>query len=270
MATTPRPEEPFIEVRANKLGQLGQAEWYHLYVVYHDGKGNQCFLRGGPSTHPGGDTGRNISELSGGASNSASVQTSASLTFGFSRGSGSNPASLSDKQPNGPYGSIQTEVRWLDNQPGSRLPIDYHPEHNVYKSIVAARGPECEHKFRMMCDAMIRIEATNTRYSPLGPNSNTCVTTSLRAAGIDSKLPEGVIAPGAEQHIDTSKVTRMQMSAVARDGDHESPAAKSGGNVRQAAAPGQSDAAETRRSLRDQIRGSTENTPSQSQDRDRG
>jgi hypothetical protein len=215
--------EPYIEVRANKLGQLGNAEWYHLYAVYHDGKGNECFLRGGPSDRPATGLTGSLSEISGGASNSASVQSTQASTLGVSHGSGSNPVSASDKTPDGPFGSIKTETRWLDTSPGAKLPVDYHPDNNVYKSVVVARGPGCEQQFRTMCDEVAKIEATGTRYSPLGPNSNTTVTTALRNANIEPKLPEGVIAPGAEQHIDTSKVNRQQLQDVKGDGDHDAP-----------------------------------------------
>jgi hypothetical protein len=212
-------QQPAIEVRANRLGGIGGAEWHHAYIVYTDENGKQCFLRGGPTpTDP--PPAMPISELSGGASRSSAIQSQQASTSGLSQGSSPNSASVSDKTPSGPYGTISTETRYLDKSPGAVLPVDYHPDQS-YKSVVISQGPQCEGQFQQMCQEMQSIQGSNTRYSPLGPNSNTCVGQSLRSAGVAAKLPEGVWAPGFEQSIDTARITREQREAVCRDGNHE-------------------------------------------------
>lgn len=242
-------QEPTIEVRANRLGGIAGKEWHHAYIVYTDADGRQCFLRGGPSGN--GEGASPLGELSGGASRSSSVQSTQASTSGLSYGSGSNPASASDKQAGGPYGAIQTETRWLDTRAGTVKPIDYHPD-EPYKTTVVSRGPQCEGQFLKMSQEMQSLQATNTRYSPLGPNSNTCVADGLRSANLPEKLPEGVWAPGFDQHIDTSKVTQAQRNAVVHDGNHE--VKPPGAELEKTS----DEPAVRRQSLKDKMRGSVE------------
>jgi hypothetical protein len=113
--------EQTIEVRANRLGGIAGQDWYHLYIVYKDGAGNECFLRGGPQRGGPPEAGGMLSEISGGAVNSSSVGSSRSSASGLTEGSGSNPSSASDKQAGGPFGNICTEVRWLDTEGVKRI-----------------------------------------------------------------------------------------------------------------------------------------------------
>ena len=152
----------------------------------------------------------------------------------------------------------RTDVEWLDKRPGSKLPIDYHPGQE-YESVVVSRGPQCEQQFKQICSEMNSIQATNTRYSPFGPNSNTCVADGLRAGNIQPQLPEGVWAPGFEQHIDTSKVTQAQRDTVARDGQHSTQ--KPWEPEAEKKDPAREEAAARRRELKDKMREASDRGP---------
>lgn len=210
--------EPTIEIRAGRLGKIHNVEWDHLYIVYTDEKGHQCYLRGGPEYQAQGAL--LFSEVSGGSSRSSSMQSTKSSASGTTEGIGSNPTAQVDMGKGGPFGHIQTEVMWLDPKAGNRVPIDYHPgQHD--KSVVVSRGPQCKGQFEKMCQEMNVIQASETRYNPLGPNSNSAVTQAARKAGIEPKLPEGAWAPGSEQSINTSKATPQKIAAAGKDGNHE-------------------------------------------------
>lgn len=184
-----------IEVRANKLGGIGPLSWYHLHIVFTDSSGNQTGLRGGPSGHgPGGGSGL-ATELSGGSSDSSSAGTSDALTSGCS-GSGSNPASSSDSSagnPNGPFGTIVTQV-----SPYDPSFIDYEP---TAPSVVIEEGPAVCAKLSQMESELKNLQDANTRYSPFGPNSNSVVSSVLRRIGLKPQIPDGVWAPGAGTHL---------------------------------------------------------------------
>lgn len=176
-----------IEIRANKLSSLG---YYHLFVVFTDESGKEFYYRGGPSAGgPGGSSGLS-GELSGGSSHNSSGSSSS--------GHGSNPSSASDSSgagDGGPFGFIVTESgRYL---PGT---IDYEPG---AKSVLIAEGPEVCPLRPRLDEQMRLIEASHTRYNPLGPNSNSTAYTAVRNVGLTPRVPGGVWAPGKDVVIST-------------------------------------------------------------------
>jgi len=186
-----------VEVKATQLGHIAGIHWYHLFIVFTDQDGEQYFFRGGPGKSPSLGGSKLSGELSGGSSHSASGGTSDASTSGKS-GSGSNPSSASDSEDGGPYGTIHTKSGKYE--PGT---IDYDPE---AKSVEVASGPDaCKYKDKLE-EQMKLIQDSNTRYSPLGPNSNSTVFTALRNVSIDPKVPDGVWAPGARTHISVPKI----------------------------------------------------------------
>lgn len=177
-----------VEIRANRLGSLPlKGDYYHLFIVFTDGKGEESYLRGGPSKRGPGSSGTS-SEMSGGSSHGSGHDTS---------GSGSNPSASSDSGDSGPFGTIVTQ--YGPYQPGT---IDWDPN---AKTIEVANGPDACAKYEQLKAQMDAISASKTRYSPLGPNSNSTVFSALRNVGISPQLPNGVWAPGAEMPINTTK-----------------------------------------------------------------
>jgi hypothetical protein len=209
--TTPPPKSCKVDVRANKLSALG---YYHMFVVYTDEDGNEFYLRGGPSGGgPGGSSGLS-SELSGGSSDSASVKSSGSASDSSqstsessgsdssqsdsSQPSGSNPSASSDSSPGGagdggPWGYIG--VKYGPYTPGT---IDWDPG---AKSVTVANGPGICGKYSDLTKAFDGVEASKTRYNPLGPNSNSTVFSALKKVGITPQRPDDVWAPGYDTPI---------------------------------------------------------------------
>jgi hypothetical protein len=181
----PPPPSCTVEVRASELSPLG---YYHLFIVFTDAGGTQHYLRGGPSAGGGGSS-ESSGELSGGSSRGSSRGSS---------GSGSNTAESSDSSRDtggGPFGNIVTEY-------GEYTPdtIDWDP---AARAITVSSGPETCALYAQLQAQVDAIESSNTRYNPLGPNSNSTVFTALRNVGITPQAPEGVWAPGADDVIDT-------------------------------------------------------------------
>jgi hypothetical protein len=169
-----------VEVKAKQLSPLG---YYHLFIVFTDGSGNQFFLRGGPSGPGPGLLGLS-SELSGGSSQNASIESS---------NSGSNPSASSDSSDDGgpSYGYIETKY----GEYTAANTTDWGPDR---KSITVDVGPATCGKYDGLKKAFDAITASKTRYSPLGPNSNSCVFTALKQVGIAPQVPDGVWAPGRD------------------------------------------------------------------------
>lgn len=175
-----------LEVRASKLGQIGRVDWHHLFLVFTDATGTEYYYRGGPGDSPGASG--QLGQVSGGASGSGSESASRRLTSGSS-GSGINPS----RSSGAPFGTIITE-----SGPYTAGTIDWDPE--AVKITVSEGVDTCRLQNELERE-MTDIAATNTRYRPLGPNSNSAVTTVLRNLGITPKLPPGVLAPGSGMHI---------------------------------------------------------------------
>lgn len=185
-ADCPEEEPPIckVEILANPLGTIpGVGTYYHLHLKVTRADGSVVGMRGGPSGNgPGGSSGSS-SELTGGSSNNSS---------------GSNSSASDDT---GPYGTIVTEI-----SPYDAAFIDYPEPGQTLHSRVVAEGPDVCGKLGDLEAQINAIETTNTRYNPLGPNSNTTVTTALGNAGFSADLPDGVWAPGSDQRIETSGV----------------------------------------------------------------
>jgi len=165
------------------LSPLG---YYHLFIVFTDASGQQMYLRGGPSGHGGGSS----TEVSGGSSNASSQSSS---------GSGSNSAKSSDSsddKPGGPFGTIRTQ--YGKYEPGT---IDWDP---AAKSMNIKKDADACALYPALVAQMDAVGASQTRYNPIGPNSNTTVFTVLKNMGLDPAVPEGVWAPGKDQSIETS------------------------------------------------------------------
>jgi hypothetical protein len=185
-APTPTPAPPpkpvcSIEVRANQLNST--LDYYHLFIVFTNGAGEQFYLRGGPSA--GG--GRVASEMSGGSSNASSACSS---------GSGSNPSASSDSSDDtagGPFGAIATQ--YGKYEPGT---IDWDP---AAKSVTIKKDEDACALDSALIAQMDAIAASGTRYNPLGPNSNTTVFQALKNLGLAPVTPAGVWAPGKDQEI---------------------------------------------------------------------
>ncbi|HXN47412.1 MAG TPA: hypothetical protein VN893_12275 [Bryobacteraceae bacterium] len=185
----PPPPKCTVAVRALKLSPLG---FYHLSILFTDSTGKEFYLRGGPGA---GGVGLSASsgELSGGSSRGSSDSSS---------GSGSNPSASSDSSRDddkGPYGNIATKY-------GEYLPhtIDYDTS---APSVTVMSGPDACGKYAELQAQMDAIAASNTRYNPLGPNSNSTVFTALKNVGITPKLPDDVWAPGKDTTIDVPAAT---------------------------------------------------------------
>lgn len=183
----PPPEEKpicSIEVRASQLNST--LDYYHLFIVFTDGAGQQFFLRGGPTAAGG----RLPAELSGGSSNASSQSSS---------GSGSNSArssDSSDKEAGGPFGAIGTT--YGKYEPGT---IDWDPG---AKAVTLKKDADACALYGSLVAQMEAITASRTPYNPIGPNSNTTVFTALKNLGLDPVTPDGVWAPGKDQGIKTS------------------------------------------------------------------
>lgn len=175
-----------IEVAANRLGKVPiKGDYHHLHIIFTDEEGNKWGMRGGPSASPGslGSSG----DLSGGSSRGSSRSSS---------GSGSNSSSSSDSDGSGPFGTIITDVAQYDEEF-----IDYPQDGETLPKTTIAEGPDACAKFDDLKRQMRAIDASQTRYNPLGPNSNTTVFQALKNVGLAPKVPDGVWAPGASDTI---------------------------------------------------------------------
>jgi hypothetical protein len=189
----PPPPSCQIDVRAVKLSPLG---YYHMFIVFTDGSGNQFFFRGGPTGKGPASTLGLVSELSGGSSRSSSSESSNSASGSSDSGSsqsqtGSDSSASSDSSDDGgSYGYIR--IVYGEYAAGT---IDWDPG---AKSVTVESGPATCGKYDGLKKAFDAIAASKTPYHPLGPNSNSCVFTALKQVGIAPQAPDGVWVPGAD------------------------------------------------------------------------
>jgi hypothetical protein len=183
-----------IEVAGNKIGHAPiMGDYYHLHIIFTDANGKQWGMRGGPSASPGASG--SSADLSGGSSRAGSRASS---------GTGSNSAD-SSTGGSGPFGYIKTDVAPYDAEF-----IDYPQDGETLPKITVAEGDDICEKFDELKTQMSAIDASQTRYSPLGPNSNSTVFTALSNVGVQPKAPSGVWAPGATDTINLVQACELK------------------------------------------------------------
>ncbi|MEQ8973397.1 MAG: DUF4157 domain-containing protein [Coleofasciculus sp. C1-SOL-03] len=190
-----------IELRYTPVGgTFGMA--HHAFVVVSDPVATneqgqpiesvrETYYRGGPS---GGG--------SGSSSSSASSSDSSRSSSGSSQSSGSSDSSNSSETEGGNsgfWGYIATEygeyvpgtIDWTTSPSGTI---------NAAPSLELSSVQACDNYRDSLAGTMDRIETSQIRYFPLGPNSNSTAHQGIRDAGLGNPAPP-VRAPGWDQSI---------------------------------------------------------------------
>jgi len=160
-----------ITVYFKDLNVISDDTYHHEFIVWTDDHGNKTYIRGGPK--PGW----------GGGSGSSGVDEPGS---GF----------------NFPFGPI-----WVSTDPYNNAARDY-PKSGTDPGDVVATGPDSQlaPDFQKMVTEGNKINRENIGYAFGGPNSNTVVTTLLKAAGLrlptGNKLIDPLASPGADMTLD--------------------------------------------------------------------
>ncbi len=151
-----------IDVRGTYVGYWS----WHLFIVFTDSSGRQTGFRGGPER--------------GGKSSSSSSSSSGSSSSGSSGSSGGRYGNV--VMTVGPYNSSFPD--WSPNAP----------------SRTVMRGAGACPKKACFATQSARINASGTTYRPLGPNSNSAVSSLLTRCGVPREKPD-LNTPGWDRDI---------------------------------------------------------------------